>query len=179
PLSRPAPKPREDAADVAFYRSQIAEIAAELSRGMIDKDQAEAAKALAGRRLLAAAPEAVAVTDSSRARRNAALRPVFAVPAWALGLDTRIGHPDLPDLPRENRLTSEPTAMDIGAAVAKIEAHLAAHPDDGRAYEVVAPVYLRMGRFDDAVSAREKAIKLLGDTAERRVRYAEALAYAS
>ncbi len=179
PLSRPAPKPREDVADVAFYRAQIAEIDAELSRGMIDKDQAEAAKAQAGRRLLAAAPEEVAVGNSPRARRIAALLAVFAVPALALGLYTRIGHPDLADLPREKRLASEPTAMDIGAAVAKIEAHLAAHPDDGRAYEVVAPVYLRMGRFDDAVSAWEKAIKLLGDTAERHVRYAEALAYAA
>ncbi|MGO9389584.1 c-type cytochrome biogenesis protein CcmI [Rhodoblastus sp.] len=179
PLSRSAPKPREDAADVAFYRAQIAEIDAELLRGMLDKDQAEAAKAQAGRRLLAAAPEEVALTNSPRARRIAALLAIFAIPALALGLYTRIGHPDLPDLPREKRLASEPSAMDIGAAVAKIEAHLAAHPDDGRAYEVVAPVYLRMGRFDDAVHAREQAIKLLGDTAERRVRYAEALAYAS
>ena len=63
--------------------------------------------------------------------------------------------------------------------MAKIEAHIAAHPDDGRAYEVVAPVYLRMGRYDDAVHARAQAITLLGDTAERRVRYAEALAYAA
>lgn len=179
PLSRPAPKPREDAADVAFYRAQIAEIDAELLRGMIDKDQAEAAKAQAGRRLLTAAPEEVAVGDSPRARRIAALLAVFAIPALALGLYARIGHPDLPDLPREKRLADEPTAMDIGAAVAKIEAHLAAHPDDGRAYEVVAPVYLRMGRFDDAIHAREQAIQLLGDSAERRVRYAEALAYAA
>ncbi len=69
--------------------------------------------------------------------------------------------------------------MDIAAAVAKIEAHIAAHPDDGRAYEIVAPVYLRVGRFADAASAREKAIELLGATPERYVRYAEALAYAS
>jgi len=63
--------------------------------------------------------------------------------------------------------------------VARIEAHIAAHPDDGRAYEVVAPVYLRMGRYDDAVSARQQALKLLGPTPERYVRYAEALSYAA
>jgi cytochrome c-type biogenesis protein CcmH len=80
-------------------------------------------------------------------------------------------------MPREARLKQAPEKMDIAAAVAKIEAHIAEHPEDGRAYEVVAPVYLRMGRFDDAVRAREQALKLLGPTPERYVRYAEAIAY--
>jgi cytochrome c-type biogenesis protein CcmH len=179
PLSRPAPKPGEDSADVAFYRAQIAEIDADLERGMIEQDQAEAAKALAGRRLLAVAPDEAAATESQGARRAAALLALFLVPAVALGLYAKIGHPDLPDMPHDARINAEPAKMDIGAAVAKIEAHLATHPEDGRAYEIVAPVYLRMGRFDDAVHAREQALKLLGDTAERRVRYAEALSYAS
>jgi cytochrome c-type biogenesis protein CcmH len=119
------------------------------------------------------------VVESTRTKRIAAVLAIIAIPAVALGLYTRIGHPDLPDLPRESRLAAASTGMDIGAAVAKIEAHLATHPDDGRGYELIAPVYLRTGRFDDAISAREKAIQLLGDTAERRVRYAEALAYAA
>ncbi|WP_294531968.1 c-type cytochrome biogenesis protein CcmI [uncultured Rhodoblastus sp.] len=179
PLSRPAPQPRQDAADVAFYRAQIAEIDAELLRGAIDKEQAEAAKALAARRLLAAAPEEnVVVVESTRTKRIAAVLAIVVIPAVALGLYGRIGRPDLPDLPRDARRATE-AGMDIGAAVAKIEAHLAGHPEDGRAYELVAPVYLRMGRFDDAVSARERAIALLGDTPERRVRYAEALAFAA
>jgi cytochrome c-type biogenesis protein CcmH len=179
PLSRPSPASHEDAADVAFYRAQIAEIDAEFLRGAIDMEQAEAAKALAARRLLAAAPAEIATVDSPRAKKIAAMLAIFLIPAVALGLYARIGRPDLPDLPRETRLAAEPNIMDVGAAVAKIEAHLAAHPDDGRGYELLAPVYLRMGRFDDAVHAREQAIKLLGDSAERRVRYAEALAYAS
>ncbi len=179
PLSRPAPKPREDAADVAFYRAQIAEIDADVERGLIEAEQGQAAKALAARRLLAAAPEEVAVTESRSARRIAAVLALVAVPAVALGLYMKVGHPELPDMPREARLAAEPAKMDIAAAVSKIEAHLAANPDDGRAYEVVAPVYLRMGRFDDAVHAREQALKLLGDSAARRVRYAEALAYAA
>jgi cytochrome c-type biogenesis protein CcmH len=179
PLSRPAPQPREDAADVAFYRAQIVEIDAEAARGMIDRDQAEAAKALAARRLLAAAPSEIAVGESTRTKRIAAVMAIVVIPALALGLYTRIGRPDLPDLPRATRFGNEVANMDIGAAVAKIEAHLAQHPEDGRAYELVAPVYLQTGRFDDAVHAREEAINILGDSAERRVRLAEALAYAA
>jgi len=179
PLSRPWPQPREDAADVAFYRAQIVEIDAELSRGALDPQQAESAKALAARRLLAAAPDEVAVGDTPRLRKIAAALALVLIPAVALGLYQKIGNPDLPDMPLAARLQSQPVTTDIAVAVAKIEAHIDAHPDDGQAYEVVAPVYLRMGRFDDAVRARGLALKLLGPTPERYVRYAEALSYAA
>jgi cytochrome c-type biogenesis protein CcmH len=179
PLSRPAPQSREDAADIAFYRSQIAEIDAELSRGGLDQEQAKAAKALAARRLLAVAPGEVARADTPPLRKAAAAVALILIPAVALGLYARIGRPDLGDMPREARIKAAPADMDLATAVAKIEAHLAIHPDDGRAYEVVAPVYLRMGRVDDAVRARKKALDILGETPERDVRYAEALAYAA
>ena len=55
-------------------------------------------------------------------------------------------------------MKAPPAQQDFAAVVAKMEAHIAAHPDDGRALELMAPVYLRMGRFDDAVNARERCI---------------------
>ena len=61
-------------------------------------------------------------------------------------------------------MKAPPAQQDFAAVVAKMEAHIAAHPDDGRALELMAPVYLRMGRFDDAVNARGKIIALLGET---------------
>jgi cytochrome c-type biogenesis protein CcmH len=179
PLSRAAPKTREDAADVAFYRDQIAEIDAELERGGLDKEQAQAAKALAGRRLLAVAPEEAATGSSPRARKIASLIALVAIPALALGLYLKIGHPDTPDMPLEARLTAPPAQQDFAAIVARMDAHIKAHPDDVRALELMAPVYLRMGRFDDAVNARRKIIELRGETPQRLVDYAEALAYAS
>ena len=56
--------------------------------------------------------------------------------------------------PRINRST---------ALVAQVEAHLARNPEDGRGWEVIAPVYLRLGRFDDAVKARRNALRLRRD----------------
>ncbi len=179
PLSRPAPKPREDVADVAFYRAQIAEIDADLSRGVLEKDQAEAAKALAARRLIAAAPQEVATHESAWARRIAAVVALLVIPAVGLGLYAKIGRPNLPDMPLQARLDAKPDKSDFAALVEKMEAHIAAHPDDGRAIELMAPVYLRLGKFQKAVEARKKAIKLLGDTAERRTKYAIALAFAA
>jgi cytochrome c-type biogenesis protein CcmH len=40
---------------------------------------------------------------------------------------------------------------------------------------VLAPVYLRLGRFDDAVTARRHAIEFGGETAQRRADLGEAL----
>ena len=59
--------------------------------------------------------------------------------------------------------------------VAQVETHLEGNPDDGRGWEVIAPVYLRLGRFDDAVKARRNALRLNGETAERRGCFGEAL----
>jgi cytochrome c-type biogenesis protein CcmH len=184
PLSRPAPKPSEDAADVAFYRAQIAEIDAERARGAIDREQAESAKALAARRLLASAPQDDASKEEARApasgkRKWAAALALVAIPAIALGLYARLGHPDEPDMPLEARLKGMPTKTDFAAAVAKMEEHIAAHPDDGKALELMAPVYLRMGRYPEAIHANEEALRLLGPTPDRHLRLAEALATAN
>ena len=179
PLSRPAPRLGEDAADVAFYRAQIVEIDSELLRGTLSAEQAETAKAQAGRRLLAAAPDEAARGESPNARKIAALVAILVIPAVALGLYGLLGHPDQPDLPLEARLKAAPAKQDFGAVIAKMEAHIAAHPEDGKAQELMAPIYMRQGRFADAVKAREAALKLLGETAERHVRLAEAIAYAN
>ena len=101
------------------------------------------------------------------------------VPVLALSLYATIGHPDMPDAPLAARLDASPARMDLAAAIARIEAHLAQHQDDGRGYEVLAPVYLRMGRAGDAVNAARAALRLLGETPARHALYGEALVAAA
>jgi cytochrome c-type biogenesis protein CcmH len=60
-----------------------------------------------------------------------------------------------------------------------VEAHLEREPNDARGYEVLAPVYLRLGRYDDAVYARRKLLALSGETSERQSDLGEALTAAS
>ena len=55
--------------------------------------------------------------------------------------------------------------------VAQVEAHLEKNPNDGRGWQVVAPVYMRMGRFNDAVRARAQTRPLAWR--ERRSREAD------
>jgi cytochrome c-type biogenesis protein CcmH len=167
--------------DIAVYKAQLAEIERDEAQALVAPEDAQAAKAQAARRLMAVVDAAIEPPPStSRTRvRLASIAVLIFVPALALGLYTTIGHPELPDVPLAARLENPPARTDFAAAIAKIEAHLAQHPDDGRGYEVLAPVYLRMGRTDDAVHAARAALRLLGETPERLILYGEALVSAA
>ncbi len=59
--------------------------------------------------------------------------------------------------------------------VARVEVHLQSNPRDGRGWEVLAPVYMQLGRYSDSVRAWRNALALLGETAEREANLGEAL----
>jgi cytochrome c-type biogenesis protein CcmH len=58
--------------------------------------------------------------------------------------------------------------------VARIEANLAASPDNLKAWSTLAPVYMRLGRFQDAVTAYGKILALTGEDAMVRALLGEA-----
>ena len=116
----------------------------------------------------------VAATSSRKVATFAALATIVLVPALSLALYSRLGRSDMPDMPLSARLQTPPDHINIADAVGRIEAHLAQHPEDGRGFEVVAPYYMRTGRFDDAVHAYGEALRLLGATAARHAALGEA-----
>ena len=59
--------------------------------------------------------------------------------------------------------------------VAQVEKHIEANPDDGRGWEVLAPVYMRLGRFADSARAWRNTIRLSGSTASREADLGEVL----
>ena len=165
--------------DVAIYKDQLAEIERDLAAGRIAPEEAEAARIEVSRRLLKAAgretageaePPAVA-----RGRRTAAIAFVaLALPAVAAALYHRLGAP-WEALPRPAAAAKGPGGLSLAEMVAKVEAHIRDNPNDGRGYEVLAPVYMRLGRFDAAIGAWRKAIDLLGDAPLRDAGLGEAL----
>jgi cytochrome c-type biogenesis protein CcmH len=165
---------------IAIYKAQLAEIDRDEAQRLVAPEDAQGAKAEAARRLMAANAviEPPPAASRTRARLVSAGVLIF-VPVLALSLYATIGHPDMPDAPLAARLDASPARMDLAAAIAKIEAHLAQHPDDGRGYEVLAPVYLRMGRAGDSVNAARAALRLLGETPARHALYGEALVAAA
>ena len=168
--------------DADFFKEQIAEIEREVVAGRLDPDEAEATKTEAARRLLRAHEAGEAAGDAAPSHQRAliaALAALVLVPAIALGLYFRIGNVALPDMPLDARLAAPPQPTDLAGAVARVEAHLREHPDDGRGFEVVAPYYLRSGRMEDAIHAYGEALRLLGPTALRHAALGEARVFAT
>jgi len=158
----------EPAAAMAIYRDQLGELDRDLARGLVGKDEAVAARAEIARRLIRAGEaESAALGHSSRRTVQVAAAAVVAAPLAALALYVAIGFPGLPDQPRAARLSAPIEQQDISTLVARAEAHVAANPEDGVGWEVLAPVYLRMGRYDEAVSAYANALRILGATGKR------------
>jgi len=185
PLSRHYAVARQANPDTQFYREQIAEIDRDLARGVLLANEAEAAKAEAGRRLLRAtglqAEEAFAAVGEPalRRRRAASTLALSIIPLLALATYEIYGSPQLLSEPPGARMQPQQAGgMNLLGAVADIEAHLAKNPQDGRGWEVIAPVYLRMGRIEDAVKAYEAAVRYQAPDAVRFANYGEALVLA-
>lgn len=165
--------------DLAVYRDQLEEIERDRADGRIGYDEYEAARVEVSRRLLGAAASTAAEAPPGGRRRIAALAgAAIAIPLIAGSFYLLLGSPDLPGEPVASRDAGEQTNS-IAALLAKIEAHLEADPSDGRGWEVVAPVYMRLERYDDAVKARRNAVNLLGSTARREVDLGEAMTAAA
>lgn len=183
------PLSRRDAAgaggsDIAVYRDQLEEIARDRTTGLIGEAEAEAAKVEVSRRLIAAGEAAKAETPAGQVpalwrRRATAVAALVLVPIGAAALYVSLGSPQMPGEPLAGRMRAIQQNAPIVALVAQVEKHLKKNPNDPRGYEVLAPVYLRLGRYDDAVNARHKVIALSGENAERLSDLGEALTAAA
>lgn len=168
--------------DLEVYRDQLAELDRDLVRGLIKPAEAEQARAEIGRRILQLdrnEPASNAKSGPATFVRIVAAAAVLAVPVLSWGLYAGLGSPDLPSQPLSSRLAKNPAESSVDELVARAEAHLAADPSDGRGWDVLAPIYLRMQRFDDAASAYRHAIRLEGSTAARQAGLGEAIANVS
>ena len=153
--------------DVRVYRDQLEEITRDEAAGRIGAAEAEAARIEVSRRLLAAADQesAAPVTSPSR-KRAVAIVALVLLPLLRAGSIWRSAHPRCPGS-RSARANPQ-AAPAIEQLVAQVEAHLESNPQDGRGWEVLAPVYkMQLRRYDDAARARRNAITYNGATAKR------------
>lgn len=167
--------------DVAVYRHQLQELAAETERGVISETDATQARTEIARRLLAAEDKAAGEKRArdSRERRFATIFLVATLVAFVPGLTyilyTDVGSPHLPSQPLEARLESirerdraaDNNRVEMAELVERAEAHLASNPDDGEGWNVLAPVYFRLGQPDKAEEAFRNAIRLSGESASK------------
>ncbi len=182
PLSRRACA--RGGSDIVVYRDQLAEIGRDRAVGLIGEAEAEAAKVEVSRRLLAAADAAVEDNPAGMGsplwrRRATALVALVLLPLGAAALYLALGSPHLPGEPLAAHLREAHQNRSIDSLVAQVEARLEQNPNEVRGYEVLAPVYLQLGRFGDAVTARRKVLALAGETAARQADLGEALVAAA
>lgn len=164
--------------DLAVYRDQLAELERDAARGLIGQAEAEEARAEVGRRILKAASAAGnTIPAGGRAwAKMFATAAVLSVPLVSWGIYAAIGSPEQPGQPLAARLAKNPAEASVQELVARAEAHLAANPEDGRGWDVLAPIYLRLGRSQEAVTAYENVIRIEGTTAQREAGLGEAIA---
>ncbi len=158
--------------DVAVYRDQLDEIERDEAAGRIAKTDAQAARVEVSRRLLAASDLAKAIPDPPDEKAAVSFRRAVAVGAILLLLGAPalyrvLGSPDLSSELAASRTQAAENSRSTAAMVAKVRAYLEQNPKDGRGWEVLAPIYMESGQYDEAVIARRHALEILGPTAAR------------
>ena len=168
-LRRQRPVSGPDAYNLAVYRDQLAEIERDLGRGLLDAEQAEAARTEIGRRILTLGP---ADEKSATGPRHlaAAVVAVLLLPIAALLLYARLGSPMLPDQPFAERreagtraAADNPANIDMEEALAKLRAHLQKHPDDLTGQLLLARSEVGLGRYEKAAAAYGRAAEISGN----------------
>jgi cytochrome c-type biogenesis protein CcmH len=169
-------------ADLAVYRDQLQEIDAERERGLLTADEFEGARTEIARRLIKRAEDGDAAGDAASShpvQSSGAVRGLTyviggLVPVLAVVFYLSAGSPNLGSQPFLARQAGPIEQAPIVQVIARIEERLRAVPDDGQGWDVIAPVYLRLGRYGDAAHAYAEAARLLGETPKRLVGFGEA-----
>jgi len=171
--------------DVEVYRDQLDEIGRDESAGLIGTGEAEAARVEVSRRLIAAAETAKSASAAPAPSAAGSYRwatlmaAVLVLPLGASIVYLSLGSPNFVPVTMNAARDGSALPAGIEKTVAEVETYLKNNPANGRGWEVLAPVYLRLGRFDDAVQARRKALELLGPNAARLGDLGEAIVMAS
>src|SRR6202795_885127 len=184
PLAR-RQKSVRSGSDVAVYRDQLDEIDPDEAAGLVGGVEAEAARVEVSRRLIAAAEVAKAANaaaapePASRTRWATIAATVLLLPLGAGLVYLSLGSPNLVPVSMNAEAGGQQLPEGIEQTVAEVEKYLEANPKNGRGWELLAPVYLRLGRFDDAVRARRNALEIFGPDAARLGDLGEAMVLAA
>ena len=163
--------------DLMVYRDQLAEVDRDVERGVVNAEQAQAARTEIQRRMLTAADaESEFTGPATRLERwlrvGVAACVGVVVPAGALALYLVLGTPTLPGLPFASR-QADP-AFQMTRMVDNLIAELKAKPEpDG--YATLAATLFTLKRYDEAAEAYRKAIELGAVDAEMLASMAESI----
>ncbi len=178
-------------ADLAVYRDQLAEIESDQARGLIGLEEAQAATTETARRILRRSADgalAAPKISSDKTPQSGLTEPVSArfapstliyivaafLPIASIAGYVSLGAPQLPAVPYAERLKKPSGNATVAELVGKVEERLRTNPNDGNGWDLIAPIYFKLRRFDEAAMAFSNAIRLQGDSIKRLQGLAEA-----
>jgi len=160
-------------ATTAHFRAQLEAIEKDAAVGRLGPTEATAAKGELARELIRLKSEAA--ESASTGGRVVVLVPIALVAVLSLGTYWYLGRPDLPAEPLAQRAAATADGLSLDKAIETIEARLKTNPNDLRGWQVIAPVYMQMGRYADAANALRKVNALAPPTADSKADLAEAV----
>ena len=186
PLLRPAVAQDENP-DVALYRAQLAEVDRDVSRGVLDADDAERARTEIARRLISANRRGPDVQGSTGPGRGLAITCLAALLLISGATYLTIGSPGEPDQPLSQRIEAaqalrearpsqaalvatapEPPVVDAPeeylASVAELRRVMPDRPDDVRGWELLAFHEAELRNFAAAAEAQARLVALRGES---------------
>lgn len=180
--------------DVNIYKDQLKEIDADLLRGTLTQDEANASRTEISRRLLSAADAEKTEHATNRAPKNVSIRVGVLLIASILGTSlwmySEMGVPGLPDFPLSARAEQRPTqeqaeeyviaAQESASQLPDIQQADPRHlelvqqlidvlkdrPDDLVGHRMLVDNLAQLGKYIDARKAQEKVMRILGDSAQ-------------
>ena len=167
------------AANAAIYCEQLEELAAEMQRGAVTKEEFERASREIEHRIVSeygqpAAPQPAGWRPNTKAAVAVGLLLPLAV---ALGY-WQLGNPvALSGVPPEQS-AHDVSPEQMAALVERLAARMQQKPDDAEGWVLLGRSRITLGQYDRAAEAYAQAVKLVPDDASLLADYADALAMA-
>ena len=161
--NRTAPRFGQDAANVALYRDQLAELERDRAQGVLSEEQFEQARTELGQRLLAEVPVDAEAHAPGPHAAGGAWRYVAlaAIPIVAVLTYLVLG---VPDALESGKLSTQEAsgghAQNLAQLVERLAARLEKNPQDAEAWMLLARSRQMLGQPAEAVRALVKAIEL-------------------
>ncbi len=181
-----APGARADY-ELEVCRAQLLELDRDLERGVVTRDEVEAAKLEIQRRMLAADAHRETKAAAAASPLDRALPAVLGalLPLAALGLYAWLGSPGATGpTPRPVAEGAAPGQAqgdlpDIQTMITRLKGRLAEQPQDIDGWITLGQTYMAIGRYPEAIDALDRALEIRDDLPFVNAARGEALVFAA
>lgn len=158
-------RPVDDAeARLEPHRRRLAEVERLAADGLLAHDELKAARAEAGRGLLAAADQTESWASDGAGPRKAVMAAIGATCVAAVGLYAVVGRPELPDQPYAKRVAewkaTDPSTLEPAKIAAVLEQVAASRPTDPEPLVFLSKARAAAGDLAGAEAALRKAVRV-------------------